>query len=180
MTGVVNQPLWLVLVVGGLDGGVTRGDMGLEKLIEALWLNSFPWSEAVDMRSPCLAAPPVLRSPSLLAPVTASLAARRCWGAGESSFGIAGTGGALASAGGDTLALPDGDGERKVLSLIEPALGCRRTAGALAALAPDPLLCMRLVWMLPTGTGEVLWVRRAAAAAAEERDALEFTFLRNA
>lgn len=101
-------------------------------------------------------------------------------GAGERSFGIAGTGGALASAGAGTLALSDGDGERKVLSLIEPELGCLRTAGALAALAPEPLLCMRLVWILPTGTGEVLWVRRAAAAAAEDRDALEFAFLRNA
>lgn len=100
--------------------------------------------------------------------------------AGERSFGIAGTGGALASAGAGALTLPDGDGERKVLSLIEPELGCLRTPGVLEELPEDPLLCMRFVWMLPTGTGEVLWVRRAAAAAAEERDALEFALFRNA
>lgn len=34
--------------------------------------------------------------------------------------------------------------------------------------------------MLPTETGEGLWVRRAAAAAADEREALEFAFFRNA
>lgn len=34
----------------------------------------------------------------------------------------------------------------------------------------DPRLTMRFVCRLPTGSGDVVWERRAAAAAAEERE----------
>lgn len=71
VTGPVNQPLWLIFVGGGLDGGVIRGDMGREKLIDAR-------SDAVEARDALSAAPAALRSPDLLEPGNASLAARLC------------------------------------------------------------------------------------------------------
>lgn len=37
----------------------------------------------------------------------------------------------------------------------------------------DPRLIIRFVWRLPTGSGDVVCERNAAAAAAEEREALE-------
>ena len=44
----------------------------------------------------------------------------------------------------------------------------------------DPLLTMRLVCRFPTGSGEVVWERRAAAAAADESEDVDFVVWRNA
>ena len=76
-----------------------------------------------------------------------------------------------------------GDAARKVRSVMEPLLSVLLTPGRPATLPPmstlplpcedvDPRLTMRFVWRLPTGSGEVVWERRAAAAAAEESEAL--------
>lgn len=44
----------------------------------------------------------------------------------------------------------------------------------------EPLLTMRLVWMDPIGSGEEVWERRAAAAAADDREAVDGDLLRKA
>jgi len=44
----------------------------------------------------------------------------------------------------------------------------------------EPLRCIRFVWMLAIGSGEVVCDRKAAAAAAEEREVVEAEFFRNA
>lgn len=100
------------------------------------------------------------------------------------SLGNAGTGGAL-STGEPTLFILPGDGERNVLSVIEPVLFCRCMAdgGRPAALvfdALEDLRCMRLVCISPMGTGEVVCDRKAAAAAADDREALDARLLRKA
>ena len=62
-------------------------------------------------------------------------------------------------------------------------LPCRRSPGLSGALPfedAEPRLCMRLVCICPTEIGLVVWERRAAAAAALERLALEFRLARKA
>jgi hypothetical protein len=98
------------------------------------------------------------------------------------SLGTGGTGGAFVSAG---LPLP-GEGARKERSVMEPELDCRRRGpgGCLPVKLPvdesDPRRTMRLVTVSPTGVGVVTCVRRAAAAAAEERSPLDSAFLMKA
>lgn len=106
--------------------------------------------------------------------------------------GSAGTGGASGAAGIAALERP-GDGDLKVRSLMEPLLLflCRPTRPTpprvpLPITLPpptelcEPLLTMRLVCKLPTGSGVVVWDRRAAAAAAEERPVCDCARLRKA
>jgi hypothetical protein len=99
------------------------------------------------------------------------------------SFGTGGTGGASVSAG---LPLP-GDGARNERSVMDPELDCLRRPGApgccLEKLPFDdsePRRTMRFVTVLPTGVGVVACVRRAAAAAADERSPLDSAFLMKA
>jgi hypothetical protein len=77
-----------------------------------------------------------------------------------------------------------GEGSRKVRSVMEPELECRRNAGACWLPLPcddtEPLRAMRFVMVWPTGVGDRGWVRRAAAAADDERDALLSWFRMNA
>lgn len=108
----------------------------------------------------------------------------RLWEALLTPRGSGGTGGALSSVGERTplvRAWP-GEGDRKVRSVIEPELLARCRPGRFApprmlppAMLPaptdetEPRRSMRLVVMLPTGSGVVLWERRAAAAAAADK-----------
>lgn len=75
-----------------------------------------------------------------------------------------------------------GDGERNVLSVIDPALPRLRSSGP--ALPWDEVeedRCnIRLVCISPTGTGVLVAERKAAAAAAFERLAFEPLLARNA
>lgn len=94
-------------------------------------------------------------------------------------FGTGGTGGASASAG---LPLP-GDGARNERSVMEPELDCRRRPGALGCCLEklpfdesEPRRTMRFVTVSPTGVGVVTWVRKAAAAAADERSPCDSAF----
>lgn len=82
-----------------------------------------------------------------------------------------------------------GEGDLKVRSVMDPELFCRTSAPRLAgrpgtALLPteltDPLLTIRFVCRLPTGSGVVTWDLNAAAAAAEESDGLDGALLRKA
>ena len=84
-----------------------------------------------------------------------------------------------------------GDGDLNVRSVIEPPLFvlCKPPRPPLApppATLPlpvelaDPRLIMRLVCMLPTGSGVVVCDRNAAAAAAEERAAFDMDFPKKA
>jgi hypothetical protein len=117
------------------------------------------------------------------------LAARRCApdAVREIFFGIAGTGGASAALG----TARAGEGSLKVRSLIDPLLPLR------SSIAPggpfmDPATelpmdeveparrSILLVCTSPTDIGVVGRDRRAAAAAADESDALEAWFLRKA
>lgn len=106
--------------------------------------------------------------------------------------GSAGTGGASGAAGIAALERP-GDGDLKVRSLIEPELLflCRPTRPTLPrvplpiTLPPVTELCeprrtMRLVCILPTGSGVVVCDRKAAAAAAEERPVCDCARFRKA
>ena len=72
-----------------------------------------------------------------------------------------------------------GEAARNVRSVIDPLLlDLCKPGRAMPPLVPfalpldevDPRLTMRFVCTLPTGSGDVVWERRAAAAAAEERD----------
>ena len=96
--------------------------------------------------------------------------------------GKAGSGGGCSPAEDD--GLEEGDCSRKVLSVMEPELPCRWSAPGRAAALPldemDPRRCVRFVCTSLTGVGEVVWERRAAAAAAEERLAFEGRLARNA
>ena len=60
---------------------------------------------------------------------------------------------------------------------MEPELECRRSPGRCWLPLPcedtEPLRTMRFVTVSPTGVGVVVWVRRAAAAAAEDRAPLD-------
>ena len=96
--------------------------------------------------------------------------------------GIGGIGGAPES---NDIVLRSGssDDARNVRSVIEPLLLDLCRSGRLPPrIEPiplpfdevDPLLTMRLVCRFPTGSGEVVWERRAAAAAADEREAVDF------
>lgn len=102
-------------------------------------------------------------------------------------FGIAGTGGA--SGAGDTaLGLPPGEGDRKVRSVIDELLVdlTMLFLGFPPMIAPpptedwEPLRIMRLVWIEPTGSGDDVWERRAAAAADEDSEAADGDLLRKA
>ena len=66
-----------------------------------------------------------------------------------------------------------GDGARKERSVIDPELECLRKPCACWLPLPcdevEPRRTMRFVTVSPTGVGVVAWVRRAAAAAADER-----------
>lgn len=78
-----------------------------------------------------------------------------------------------------------GDESRNVLSVIDPELPCRWTPGRPPATLPfedvEPCLCIiRLVCTSETGVGDAVSDRSAAAAAADERFALETRFARNA
>lgn len=106
-------------------------------------------------------------------------------------FGSAGTGGASADAA--TGALTEllgerpGDGDRNVRSVMLPPLFvlCRPARPApprvplpitllLSTEVCEFLLIMRLVCRLPTGSGEVACVRKAAAAAEDESDVFDW------
>lgn len=98
--------------------------------------------------------------------------------------GSAGTGGASeACETGDMVPFArPGDGLRKVLSVIDPLLFCRCSPGRgvpplLGAALPlddaDPRRDIRFVCMLPTSSGDVVCDRRAAAAAAEDREGVD-------
>ena len=100
--------------------------------------------------------------------------------------GIAGTGGTSESCDiGDRVPfawLLPGDGVLNVRSVMEPLLLDLRSPGRPAPSSPvfplpaedvEPLLVMRFVCMLPTGSGDVVCDRRAAAAAAEEREFID-------
>ena len=63
---------------------------------------------------------------------------------------------------------------------MEPELPRRASPGVLPFEEVKPLLCVLLVWTWLTGAGDVVCERSAAAAAAEERLALEARFARNA
>lgn len=72
-----------------------------------------------------------------------------------------------------------GEGSLKVRDVIEPELGVRRSVGWEPWRRPpdelprdefDSCRCsIRFVWTLPTDVGGGVWLRSAAAAAAEER-----------
>lgn len=98
-------------------------------------------------------------------------------------LGIAGTGGAYGS--GDIapletprpLLLP-GEGDLNVRSVMDALLPrlcipCRPMTLSLPIDDCEPRLIMRLVCIVPTGSGVVVADRKAAAAAAEDRLALE-------
>jgi len=74
--------------------------------------------------------------------------------------------------------------EPKLFCLTRPPRTAPPPRAGVALLLPiedcEPRLIMRLVCRLPTGTGEVVCDRRAAAAAAEESDVVEAEFLRKA
>jgi hypothetical protein len=96
-------------------------------------------------------------------------------------FGTGGTGGASEPAG---LPLP-GDGARNERSVMDPELDCRRRGAfccreTLPFDDSEPRRAMRLVTVSPTGVGVVTWVRRAAAAAADERSPLDSAFFMKA
>ena len=102
-------------------------------------------------------------------------------------LGIAGTGGA--SGAGPTASGRPGEGDLNVRSVMEELLSRRTIAlpppgrPMMLLLARDdcePRRIMRLVWMLPMFSGEVVWDRKAAAAAAEDRDAVDVELWRNA
>lgn len=69
---------------------------------------------------------------------------------------------------------------------MDPELDWRRKGpgGCLPVKLPvedsDPRRTMRFVTVSPTGVGVVTWVRRAAAAAAEERSPFDSAFLMKA
>jgi hypothetical protein len=68
---------------------------------------------------------------------------------------------------------------------MDPELDCRRRGpGCCREVLPfddnDPRRTMRLVTVSPTGVGVVTWVRRAAAAAADERSPLDSAFFMKA
>lgn len=69
-----------------------------------------------------------------------------------------------------------GEGSRKVRSVMEPELEWRRRAGGCWPALPcddsEPLRAIRFVTVWPTGVGAKGWVRRAAAAAEDESEAL--------
>lgn len=105
--------------------------------------------------------------------------------------GRAGTGGAsgAGATGAAAAAARPGDGERKVRSVMDALLSRltmpRPVPGLAMMLALPTEDCelrraMRLVWMLPTGSGEVVWERKAAAAAAEESEVVEIELCRKA
>ena len=100
---------------------------------------------------------------------------------------MAGTGGA-SGAGDKALCLPPGEGDLNVRSDMDELLVCLTMLflGLPPMIAPlpvedwEPLLTMRLVWMDPIGSGEEVWERRAAAAAADDREAVDGDLLRKA
>ena len=103
------------------------------------------------------------------------------------SFGRVGNGGGVSFCildGGRRL----GDGSRKVRSVMEPELFClcrlpgrRPLPWALPLDEVDPWRCnMRLVFTSLIGVGVVVWERKAAAAAAADRFALDTRLARNA
>ena len=111
----------------------------------------------------------------------------------DTFLGNAGTGGA--SGAGDTgpSFRPPGEGERNVRSVMDPPLFCRimpplpgppRIPPPITLPLPtdetDPRRTIRFVTRLPTGSGDVVFDRRAAAAAAEEREALDVELCRKA
>jgi len=68
---------------------------------------------------------------------------------------------------------------------MDPELDCRRRGpGCGRETLPfdesEPRRAMRFVTVSPTGVGVVTWVRRAAAAAADERSPLDSAFLMKA
>lgn len=115
-----------------------------------------------------------------------------CVGVAFIVAGTAGTGGAS----GSILELPFpapgrcGEGERNERSVMEPLLFVRCRPGLAGDIVRLPLALpcdevefrrtMRFVCMLPGCVGGGVWDRSAAAAAAEESEALEFAFLTNA
>ena len=100
---------------------------------------------------------------------------------------MGGTGGALESNDIVLLLGSDGEGCRNVRSVIEPLLLdlCRpgRAAPPLPA-APlpfddvEPLRAIRFVWIFPTGSGDVVCDRSAAAAEAAAREEDDLALLR--
>lgn len=107
-----------------------------------------------------------------------------CWPA--TPLGTTGTGGALAAGESGRVLRPEGDGDRNVRSVIEPPLFCLNrpplptppravlpTTLPLPTDDTDPRRAIRFVTRLPTGSGEEVCDRKAAAAAEEERAVLD-------
>lgn len=91
----------------------------------------------------------------------------------DMSHGSVGTGGADGSTGLFLL----GDGARNERSVMDPELECRRSRPGCWLPLPcedsELFRAMRFVMVSPTWVGGVACVRRAAAAAAEDREALD-------
>jgi hypothetical protein len=174
------------LGVVGLDG---CEDMGREKLIELL-LSSF--SARFDSLFACRDVEGVLSPARSMLPPRPPRGAGDIMRRGGSTllarfdavdifFGRAGTGGASGAGltAWSVLLLLPGDGDRKVRSVIDPPLFAlcnpprpNVPRDPLPVLPTDdvlPRLCMRFVWMLPTGSGVVVCERKAAAAAEDDK-----------
>lgn len=186
--GEVNQP---TLEFGRGGGDTARaGLMGLEKLVlSSLFspgfvgkLSVLPALSTLVLRCALLG---VLGLGRLMRFCTSRLAALRC---DRTTFwGMAGIGGA-SGAGDKALGLPPGEGDLNVRSVMDELLVCLTMLflGFPPMIAPpptedwEPLLCMRLVCMFPTGSGDEVRDRRAAPAAAADSEAAEGDLLRNA
>jgi hypothetical protein len=183
----VNQP---TLEFGRGGGEVARlGLMGLEKFVlSSLFkpglagkLSVLPARSTLLLRIALLG---VLGLGRLMRFGTSTLAALR-WDLLMTFWGMAGTGGA-SGAGDIALCLPPGEGDLNVRSDMEELLVCLTMLFLGFPITPvtiedwEPLLTMRLVCIDPTGSGDDVWERRAAPAAAADSEAAEGDLLRNA
>jgi hypothetical protein len=119
---------------------------------------------------------------------TLTIRLRRVGGDGVMiSFGIAGTGGASARFGRGEPRL--GDGSRKVRSVMEDVLPRRSSPPGRPCTDPplelpteetEPLRMVRFVWTSATEVGVIGLARRAAAAAAADKDPFEVELLMKA
>ena len=196
---VNHDPLECIFFCTAL--GLTPGDeIGLEKLTEgepsSLTL-SCTFDRRFELRGVGVAAgalstltPRFARGLGDVTRRTGSVLADRWWPPPRTALGIVGTGGASEAA--ETEPFRPGDGDLNVRSVMDPLLLFRCNPPLPTpplVLLPITLLLielceprrdMRLVWMLPTGSGEVVCERRAAAAAADDSEAWELLRLRKA
>lgn len=196
--GEANHP---ALDCGRIGGVVGPGDIGLEKLTDRLLSPRSSSGNFGKLLS-------LLPRPFPTKLVLSTLAFLPPRGGGEEmriggstledldcrslEEGIDGTGGASCAAG--TAPFVDaraGEGDLNVRSVIDPELSCLTRPRPMPPLPPpmmlplpiedcDPRLTMRFVCILPTSSGETVCERNAAAAAAEDSDALEGELLRKA